>query len=182
MLVFEGEPFPKGHPHWKMTVEMGFNLNVQTVADGYDAATEEMEALGFELSDMIAYMFGHPEAVAKNGQPFKKEVEEKRMDLQNIQAFVDTLWNPRQINPLEIAGSLSNPAILEHAEYLKEVVAELAQNENLQPFLKRYELARLRAQSRLEICNIYLTPIGSPAPSTRNIPLAPEEMDAPTQS
>lgn len=182
MLIFEGEPVPKGHPLWKTAVEMGFNLDVQSVADGYDTATEEMVALGFELSDMIAYMLGHPEAVAKNGNPFRKEIEEKRMDLQNIQAFVDTLWNPRQINPLGIAGILWNPAILEHAERLKGVVAELAQNENLQPYLKGYELARLRTESRLEICDVYLTPIGSPAPSTRNIPLAPEEMDAPTQS
>lgn len=182
MLIYEGEPLPKGHPHWKMTAEMGFNLDVQSVADGYDAATEEMELLAFELSDMIEYMFGHPEAVAKNGRPFKKEVDEKRMDFQNIQAFADTLWNPRQINPLGIAGILSNPAILEHVERLKGVVAELAQDENLQPFLRRYELARLRAQSRLEICDVYLTPIGSRTPSPRNIPLAPEEMEAPTQS
>jgi len=182
MLTFEGEPMPKNHPLWKTAVETGFNLSVQSVADGYDTAAEDMESLAFELSDTIDYMFSHPETVAKNGQPFKEEVDEMRMEFQSIQAFVDTLWNPDQINSLGVAGILWNPALLEHFERLRGLVAKLAQDETLQPLIKRYELARLRAQSRLEICDVYLTPIGSPAPSTLKIPLAPEEREAPTQS
>ena len=185
MLTYEDEPLPKNHPHWRLAAEAGFELSANRAADGYKSLTRDLAEMVPKLRDLIRNMSTHAHAVAKNPAPYRKVVDEKRDALFRTQGLIESIWNPKHINPLNIMGSLSNPTIWKHVEDLKADAEEMLENKGLKSAIERYKLAHSNVEHLLRTCDTYLDPNGPLISSTRGrFPDYDEEEDedVPTQS
>jgi len=154
----EGEPLPKGHPHWKDVAELCINPDMDSLEDGYLTLIQDLIFMANEINAIIQTMTKNPLDVVQNPKPYLKDIQDIRNAFQKTDQDLRTLWNPNQIHPLGIAGSLSNPNIAKLIGVARSI--KVLQAEQLKPLIQRFELAQANVEQLLKISEVFMNPNG----------------------
>jgi hypothetical protein len=173
MKPYESEPLPQGHPLWKETIELGFNIDPNLVANGYKTLIQDLGYMAKDLDGIVQDMTKNPMDVAQNPKPYLKDIQAIQDALEKTKRQRQALCNPKGIHPLGFYGSLSNPDILRQVGYLMELNQWMAID--LEPLAKRYEAAYIHVGKNLKICELLLNPLSPLIASTRGKILIPGE-------
>ncbi len=169
----ESEPLPKWDPDWRTTIELGFNLDINSLKEGYKTLTGDLAKMANDLNGIIQDMTKNPMAVSQNPKPYAKSVQTVREHFQKIRDRRQSIFNPNGIHPLGFVGSLSNPEILKQVVFLKEFSELMAQD--LTPCVQRYEMTYTNVGRLFKICDVFLDPQSCLIASTRGKILLPGE-------